>query len=98
MTEPRDQWIHVTVVSTRPDGYHLKSLTVRSGSTVDDVLKLYALAVDTPEWASPTGRVGIFGREVTGASPVSEGDRIECYRPLLVDPKRARRLRAKTGQ
>jgi putative ubiquitin-RnfH superfamily antitoxin RatB of RatAB toxin-antitoxin module len=37
--------------------------------------------------------VGIWGRRCTLDAPVREGDRLEIYRPLLVDPKVARRER-----
>ena len=37
--------------------------------------------------------VGIWGRRCTPGSAVREGDRVEVYRPLLVDPKLARRER-----
>ncbi len=39
--------------------------------------------------------VGIFSNKVTLNSPLHEGDRIEIYRPLIIDPKDARRSRAK---
>jgi sulfur carrier protein len=37
--------------------------------------------------------VGIWGRRCTLDQPVRQGDRVEIYRPLLVDPKVARRER-----
>ncbi|WP_326534163.1 RnfH family protein [Pseudorhodoferax sp.] len=37
--------------------------------------------------------VGIWGRKVGPAQLLRDGDRVECYRPLLVDPKVARRER-----
>lgn len=36
---------------------------------------------------------GIWGRKATAAQRLRDGDRVECYRPLLVDPKVARRAR-----
>ncbi len=38
--------------------------------------------------------VGIHGRRVTLDTPLADGDRVEIYRPLRVDPKEARRQRA----
>jgi len=37
--------------------------------------------------------VGIWGRRSTPDQALREGDRVEIYRPLLVDPKVARRER-----
>lgn len=38
--------------------------------------------------------VGIFGRRVPLDQALRDGDRVEIYRRLLVDPKQARRERA----
>jgi putative ubiquitin-RnfH superfamily antitoxin RatB of RatAB toxin-antitoxin module len=38
---------------------------------------------------------GVWGRKVTWAHIVEDGDRVELYRPLKVDPKVARRQRFK---
>ena len=37
--------------------------------------------------------VGVWGRRCVPAQPLREGDRLEVYRPLQVDPKVARRER-----
>ncbi len=39
-------------------------------------------------------QVGIFSRIVSLDEEVGEGDRVELYRPLKLDPKEARRQRA----
>ena len=39
--------------------------------------------------------VGIFGKRVRLDHVLAEGDRVEIYRSLAMDPKEARRLRAK---
>jgi putative ubiquitin-RnfH superfamily antitoxin RatB of RatAB toxin-antitoxin module len=41
--------------------------------------------------------VGVFGRRVEdpGSHTLSDGDRVEIYRPLRVDPMESRRRRAK---
>jgi putative ubiquitin-RnfH superfamily antitoxin RatB of RatAB toxin-antitoxin module len=36
----------------------------------------------------------VFNRAREGGEPVREADRIEVYRPLAIDPKDARRVRA----
>ena len=41
-----------------------------------------------------TQAVGIWGRTVALERRLREGDRVEIYRPLHVDPKEARRRRA----
>ena len=39
--------------------------------------------------------VGIFGRRVPPATRLADGDRVEIYRPLALDPKEQRRRRAR---
>lgn len=39
--------------------------------------------------------VGIWGRACTLETRLVDGDRVEIYRPLALDPKEARRLRAR---
>jgi len=41
-------------------------------------------------------KVGIFSRLKKLTDSLSHSDRVEIYRPLLIDPKEARRVRAKT--
>jgi len=40
-------------------------------------------------------QLGIFGKRVSPENPLREGDRIEILRPLAIDPKEARRRRAR---
>ncbi len=40
--------------------------------------------------------VGVFGKKVTHDTILKPDDRVEIYRPLLLSPTEARRLRAKT--
>ena len=47
-------------------------------------------------WASAV--VGIFGEPVTRDRVLQAGDRVELYVPLQVDPKAARRARARPQQ
>ena len=43
-------------------------------------------------------RIGIFGKKIRPSQRIKPGDRIEIYRPLLVNPKEARRRRALTAK
>jgi len=40
-------------------------------------------------------RLGISGKRVSPESPLRDGDRVEILRPLALDPKEARRRRAR---
>lgn len=82
--------IRVVVAHTPGPGQVLSStVELPSGSTVRDALRLAGMNADE------TSSVGIWGRVCTPDAPLREGDRVEVYRALTVDPKEARRLRYK---
>lgn len=79
-------------------------VNVPEGSTVQSVLERVLsdfshtgqTAASPAQGATLQGmQPGIWGRKVAWSSPVHDGDRVELYRPLLVDPKVARRQRFK---
>lgn len=63
------------------------------GMTVAALVKASDLLPKYPELTDLA--VGIFAQCVTWDALVKPGDRVEFYRPLLVDPKEKRRNRAK---
>jgi putative ubiquitin-RnfH superfamily antitoxin RatB of RatAB toxin-antitoxin module len=84
----------VEVVFALPDQQVLVSVTLAKGATVSDAINRSGLRqrfVDEQLDALPTG---IWGHPVERNQPVSDGDRVEIYRPLEMDPREARRLRA----
>lgn len=52
------------------------------------------LAQDFPDVDVHHAPLGVFGKVVKDNALLHEYDRVEVYRPLLVNPKDARRLRA----
>ena len=42
----------------------------------------------------PDIKLGVWGKAVTGDRVLTAGERVEIYRPLLVDPKEVRKARA----
>lgn len=64
------------------------------GATVAQALAAAAMETKVPGLAVDAARLAVFGRSVTPGSPLHDGDRIEILRPLLADPKQARRQRA----
>lgn len=68
-------------------------LLLPAGATVLDALRASGVLDRHPAFGSAAA--GIWGRVVPADTPLRDGDRVELYRPLLVDPKEARRLRAR---
>lgn len=67
----------------------------KAGSTLEQVLIQCGILKEYPEINLTIQRVGVYGKLRKLDEPVMPGDRIEVYRPLQIDPKRARILRAK---
>lgn len=65
------------------------SLTLPAGATLRDALLASGLPVDLQAQA-----FGVFGKRASLNRRLADGDRVEVYRPLAVDPKEARRRRA----
>jgi putative ubiquitin-RnfH superfamily antitoxin RatB of RatAB toxin-antitoxin module len=78
--------LKVEVVDARPGGAEVVEIRLPDCSTVRD-----ALAASGTKGV----QVGIFGKRVTMDTRLADGDRVEIYRPLAMDPKEARRRRAR---
>ncbi|HEV7803272.1 MAG TPA: RnfH family protein [Burkholderiales bacterium] len=86
--------IRIEIVYARADEALVIELTVPAGTTVREALEMSDIASRDPEIELGPGRVGIYGRAAADDTVLREDDRIEIYRPLIADPKQARRRRA----
>ena len=73
------------------------SLQMPDGATVSQALVMANIEQRYPELKGKDLTVGIFGEVIHDPDTyqLDDGDRVEIYRPLLIDPKEARRQRAK---
>lgn len=72
-------------------------LDLPEGSCIADAIAASGWPATHPA-LSPLPGVGIWGRNASPGQVLQDGDRVEIYRPLRVDPKVARRERfAKQG-
>ncbi len=69
------------------------ALALAPGATLIDAIRASGLLARHPEIDLAAHRTGIWGRAKPHETPLREHDRVEIYRPLVVDPKEARRLR-----
>jgi putative ubiquitin-RnfH superfamily antitoxin RatB of RatAB toxin-antitoxin module len=80
----------VEVVYARPEGAQVVSLDLPIGATVRDAVLASGFAMENQA-------VGIFGKRAALDHRLAHGDRVEIYRPLAMDPKEARRRRARAN-
>lgn len=90
--------IQVEVAYALPDKQFLKPVILPDGACVRDAIVESGVLDDFPEIDLSSVRVGIFSKKVALDQIVNEGDRIEIYRPLTIDPKEARRRRAELAR
>ena len=68
---------------------------VEEGCIVEQAIMRSGMLERFPDIDLSVNAVGVFSEKVSLDAPLHAGDRIEIYRPLIIDPKDARRLRAK---
>ncbi|MDX1451388.1 MAG: RnfH family protein [Oleiphilaceae bacterium] len=92
-----DKKIHIEVAYALPSKQQIIPLTVSAGTTVYEGAKKSGIDEIFPEIDFDQVDMGIFGKVVKKPKEevLREGDRIEIYRPLIIDPKQARLNRAK---
>lgn len=88
----------VEAVFALPEKQSLQTVAVESGATVLDVIAKSGLMEMFPDHTLSEMTVGVWGREVGKDRIVSDGDRIEIYRSLELDPREARRQLALVGR
>ena len=86
--------LEIEIVYGLVDRQVLKGMTVAEGTTVREAALQSGLEVEFLELDLQRAPLGIFGKVVKDETVLRDGDRIEVYRPLLIDPKEARRKRA----
>ena len=93
--------INVEVVYALPHQQKIIAFLVKPGTTALQAVKCSGIATFFPEIDMDNLKLGIFGQSLgnkgdhTAATHVlHQGDRVEIYRPLVCDPKDARRKRA----
>jgi putative ubiquitin-RnfH superfamily antitoxin RatB of RatAB toxin-antitoxin module len=86
--------IDVEVAYATPEQQMIVALNLPEGATVEQAIHASDLLNRFPEIDAADIKAGIFGNVCKLEQPLKQGDRVEIYRPLLHDPKEARRQRA----
>lgn len=88
--------IKVEVAYATPEKQKILVLEVEEGCTVYQAAEQSGIVSEFPEIELAEAKMGIFGKAVRAPKDeaIREGDRVEIYRPLIIDPKVARANRA----
>ncbi len=87
----------VEVVRAWPGRYEMVELDVPPGARIADALRESGMG-SGDGLTDDTTAVAVFGVVSSPQAELREGDRVEVLRPLLIDPKQARRRRAKASK
>jgi hypothetical protein len=87
--------LRVEVVYALPASEDAVPVALPPGAKALDAVRASGVLERHPEIDLNTCRLGIYGKVVAADAPLAHGDRVEIYRPLAMDPKEARRRRAR---
>lgn len=83
----------IVVAYATPERQVELPIAVSAHCTVAWAIRQSGILQEFPELALESITVGIFGQRVTLETLLNEGERVEIYRPLRIDPREARRNR-----
>jgi hypothetical protein len=86
--------MRVTVVYCPPGQVWSRDVELAKGATLGDAIGASGLLQAFDGLEAMRLDVGVFSRPRALDDPARDGDRIEVYRALTIDPKEARRVRA----
>ena len=96
MSTDRENNISITVVYADSSECQLeKKLELKSPVTVKEAIIQSGVTAVYSSLDLNTCDVGIYSKRVSMGHLLNDQDRVEIYRPLTINPKDARRLRAK---
>ena len=86
----------VEVAYALPHKQRIIRIAVPVGTTALEAAPLSGIAEHFPELDVDASDMGVFGKTVVKPAErvLTEGERVEIYRPLIADPKEARKQRA----
>ncbi len=88
-----EDYFFVTVVYASEDKQSSIEVKVDNITTVKQAIEMSGILQKFPEIDLQKHSVGIYSKKVPLNRHLHSQDRIEIYRPLMIDPKEARRKR-----
>ena len=87
--------LNIEVVFALPNRQRLVELQLDAGATIAEAIEASGLNADFEDVDFSSCEVGVWSKPKPRDHVLRDKDRVEIYRPLTVDPKRARRQRAR---
>ncbi len=90
--------IAVEVAYALPEKQYMQRVTLQEGATVEEAIRASGLLELRTDIDLTKNKVGIYSRPAKLSDSVHDGDRVEIYRPLIADPKRAAQATSRKNQ
>lgn len=96
MESAESAFITVEVAYARPDKQRIVLVEVKDPCTLVQAVVLSGILEEFPEIKLGAASLGVFGKIEKNPEQriLKAGDRVEIYRPLIIDPKESRKQRA----
>lgn len=86
--------MRIEVVYATPERQDVAVVELPAGATAIAAIRASGMLERHPGIDLATQKIGVFGKPVDASTTLRDGDRVEIYRALRVDPRAARRARA----
>jgi len=90
--------LSIDVCYALPDEQTLIPVQLPAGATVRDAIVASGVLARHPEIDLAKLKVGVYGKLRPLDAELADQDRVEIYRPLIVDPKAARQRRVEKSR
>lgn len=90
--------LSIEVCYAAPQGQTLIAVALPEGATLQQAIEASGILRRYPDIDLGTQKVGVFGKLKTLDTVLADHDRVEIYRPLLVDPKLSRQRRVEKAR
>jgi uncharacterized protein len=98
MPQSSKHLLAIEVAYATPDREIIIALQLPHGATANDAIERSGILRQAPEIDWAKNKIGVYGKLCKFDYVLQQYDRIEIYRPLIIDPKEIRRLRAGKNQ
>jgi len=79
--------MRVSVAYADPEAQFWQKLNLPDGATVRDAIENSGVLGKYPQIDLEKQKVGVFGKVTALDAALNEGDRVEIYRGIIVDPR-----------
>ena len=90
--------INIEVAYALPTKQTIIDVAIHENATVEEAIEASNVLEQFPDIDLKATKVGIWSRVVKLRDTLTDGDRIEIYRPLIADPKEIRKRRAEKAK